>query len=302
MPDPTPSFTDIERLVRESGFPFELQVAASLQALGFAVHLSHQYFDEKRQRPAEVDVLATRESRVETSNAGPVRVILELAVECKDNSLPYVLFGFPQPAAKAAGILDGDVYYSRVRSTQDKFPNFFAVLSLGDERLPGSEDIKASHHHFAGSHRFHQVTSIEKVKDNSGGFFLKLHASDRFREALHGLAGYVHYVNDALFKASAVFGRQGYPHDPTIWLTFLLLVHSGDHYRFTTEDGLVASSHTPLLTSLNFEGLSQPYAVDFVRFEDLAAAINTIDSTFQLVSDHLVKYLSRSPRPVAGST
>lgn len=298
MSDPLCTPGEVARLVDESGYPFELQVATRLQELGFRVHLSHQFFDTVRERPAEVDVLATREYDCDTSHAGRVKCVFELAIECKDNSLPYVLFGFPAPPPPDRTFLDGDVYYTKVRSTQDKFPNYFSLVSLGESGVPSTENLKAAHHFFAGSHRFHQAASIERTKEGQAPpGRLKLHVAERFRDSLHGLAGYVHFVQETLFKAKSAFDRAGYSHDPTLWLTYLLLVHRGKHYRYLGSGSLREVPHTTLLTSVSVAGTSSPYAVDFVQFSGLADAVATIEATFHLVSKNLVRYVVKSPNP-----
>src|SRR5450759_598702 len=91
----TCTITDLRKLIKDSGYPFELSVAETLMTQGYNVRLSHQFFNPLRQQDSELDILATREFEYESRRLGHVRCILELAIECKDNSLPYVLFGFP---------------------------------------------------------------------------------------------------------------------------------------------------------------------------------------------------------------
>lgn len=231
MPIPTCTPNDLDQLITESGYPFELKVASLLQSQGYHVRLSHQFFHPTRQRDCEIDILATREHDLDTEQAGHVRVILELAIECKDNSLPYVLFGFPAAKPPPTGILDPDIFYCKVRTTDDKIPNFFAFVALGDSRVPSSAGIKACHHQFATIDRFHQAAAVELHNGK-----LKFNVSERLRNALNGLAGYVEFVQATWMKGKKSF-ESGMPYDPTVWVTFLLLIHSGEHYRYTAATG-----------------------------------------------------------------
>jgi hypothetical protein len=290
LPPTTPS--DIQRLIQESGYPFELEVALVLQSLGYNVALSHQYFNAQRQRAGEVDILATRSFTDDTDHAGTVHRTLELVIECKDNSFPYVLFGFPSPPSPPPGSLDGDIYYNKFRSTQDKFENYLSLVSLGEDRVKGSKAIKSRHHQFSTGFRFHQAAAVEIQ-----GGKLKLGVSDRLRDSLHGLAGYVKFVQSAMFTAAKDLKSTGLSHDPSLWMTFLLLVHRFEHYRYTAPSNLNPATHTTLFTSLQDEGLSMPYLIDFVTLPGIRAAVSTIESTFEAVSRHLMLYMERSPNP-----
>lgn len=291
MSIPTCTPKELDQLILESGYPFELKVATALLSKGYDVKPSHQFFHRLRQQEAELDILATREVEYSTTSAGRVRCVLELAIECKDNSLPYVLFGFPSPAPPAPGILDGDSAYSKIRSTDDKFPNFLAFVSLGDSRVPASASIKASHHQFNTPHRFYQASAVE-VQNGK----LKLHVSDRLRKALNGLAGYIVAVQDNWTEGKKAL-ESGMSYDPTIWISFLALVHSGQHFRYIGPGSLAEAAHTTLFTSFHSDTSSVPYALDFISYNDLPAALLRIESSFDLLAKHLVRYLKKSPKP-----
>lgn len=288
---PTP--LEIDQIIRDSGYPFELEVGLALQNSGYEVQLSHQYFNVARQRTGEVDIRATRDFVEDTHHAGRVRRVLELIVECKDNKLPYVLFGFSAPEPPTPGMLDADVYYSKLRSYQDDFANQLALISLGDGRIAGSENFKKQHHQFAQSFRFHQASAVEPKDKN-----FKLNVSNRLRDSLHGLAGYVQCVQDTVVKANKVLRGAGMPHDPTVWVSFLLLIHRGMHYRYTGTDSLTSAPYTTLFTSLHDNDISMPYTVDFIKFSALPDALVNIERTFDLVSKHIIRYLKRSPNPL----
>lgn len=293
---PTCTSNDLDQLIRESGYPFELKVGNLLQSQGYAVRLSHQFFHPTRERDCEIDILATRNHEFDTKHAGRVRLVLELAIECKDNSLPYVLFGFPSPPAVATGMLDPDSFYCKIRTTDDKSANFFAFVALDDSGILPSSGIKASHHQFGTANRFHQVAAVELHNGK-----LKFNVSERLRNALNGLAGYVEFVQATWMKGKKSLVSE-MPYDPTVWVTFLLLIHSGEHYRYTTATEAALASHTTLFTSFHSDASSVSCAVDFVSVEELFTALRCIESSFDLLAKHIVRYLKRSPRPLDQNT
>ena len=292
MATPTCTITELRKLIKDSGYPFELSVAETLMSQGFDVRLSHQFFNPLRQQDSELDILATREIEAESKRLGHVRCILELAIECKDNSLPYVLFGLPSPPPPTPGLVDRDCFYMKIRTSDDKFANYFAMPSFGDSRGSQPINTKPSLHQFKGAFRFHQVAAVEVQSNNR----LKLHVTDRLRTAIGGLAGYTEYMQEAWMKAKKSFSEM--PYDPTVWVSYLLVVHSGDHYRYTKQSSLELANHTTLFTSFNSASASIPLAVDFVKFSDLLPTLKTIEGSFNFVANHILRYLQPSPRPL----
>lgn len=289
---------DVRRVIAESGFPFEIEVANVLQQAGFEVVLSEQFFNLPRQRPSEVDIVARKTFVENTTHAGTIRCVLELVIECKDNSLPYVLFGFPAPKDSERGMVDGDVFYNRVRTLQDDFPNQLSLVALGDDSTHDANTIKHRHHQFSDPFRFHQASSIELQNGKC-----KLNVSDRLRDSLHSLASYVQHVQETIASAKTRGILKDMPADPSVWISFLLLVHSGDHYRHFGAETTCLALHSTLHTSLNEGAASLPYVVDFVKVSALPDALVQIEKTFQLVSRQVARYLKPSARPLtAGSS
>ena len=297
VPIPKCTSSDLDHLIDESGFPFEIDVANALQNAGFELHLSQQYFNSRRQRAGEIDLLARRTFIDETKNAGRVNRVLELIIECKDNSLPYVLFGFPAPREHDPELLDGDIYYNRVRTFQDAFTNQLSFVAFTDKRIVNSKTIKNEHHQFANPFRFHQASSVEIQSGK-----LKLNVSDRLRESLHGLASYIQHLQETVVETKRRGMIEGMPFDPTVWISFLLLIHRGDHYQHFGLNSTRIAVHTTLHTSLQDGDLSVPYAVDFVKFSSLPEAIVKIEKTFHLVSHQIARYLEPSPKPYSQPT
>jgi len=61
--------------------------------------------------------------------------------------------------------------------------------------------------------------------------------------------------------AKKVFETGGLSYDPHIWITFLLLIHSGQHFRYTGPGSLAEAGHTTLFTSFHSASNSVLYAV-----------------------------------------
>jgi hypothetical protein len=295
MASQTCTITELRKLIKDSGYPFELSVAETLMAQNYDVKLSHHFFNPLRQQDSELDILATRDFKFETKHLGHVRCILELAIECKDNSLPYVLFGFPSPTSSPSGIVDTDSFYMKIRSTSDKFANYFAIPSLGDSRGSEPLNIKPHLHQFKGDFRFHQAAAVEIQNGKQ-----KLHVTERLRNALNGLAGYVEYAQDAWIQNKKALVGMSY--DPTIWVSYLVLVHGGEHYRYTEQSSLEPSHHTTLFTSFNSGSNSIPLTIDFIKHTDLLSSLKTIEGSFDVLSKHILRYLEPSPKPLTKRT
>ena len=292
MPAPTCTRSEVDQLISQSGFPFEIEVANVLQKAGFEVRLSEQYFNSRRERAGEIDLVARRTFVDDTSHAGTINRVLELVIECKDNSLPYVLFGFSAPGAPPPGLVDGDYSYNRVRTLQDACVNQLSFVAFGDERIVGAKTIKDEHHQFAHPFRYHQASSVEMQNGKP-----KLNISDRLRDSLHGLASYIHYVQEIIVDTKKRHLLDGMPFDPTVWISFLLLIHRGDHYRHSGDNSTCLALHSTLHTSLHEGDISVPYAVDFIKFSSLLETLVEIEKTFQLVSRQVARYLEPSPKP-----
>jgi hypothetical protein len=292
MAAPTCSESELLKLLQQSGYPFELSVAETLQARGFEVQLSQHYYNPFKQKDSEIDILATYRTTASSKTKPKINLHLELAIECKDNSLPFVLFGFEPPPRPASGFLDMDTRYVKIRSTDDDFPNYLAMVAFGDSKQTPPKDIKSSIHQFDGQFRFHHAACVEV--DGSNKF--KLHESDKLRSALNGIIGCSEYMQDTWMKHKKVLDNLS--HDPTLWITFFLLVHKGKHFRYTNKNKLEAATQTTLFTSAHSDDNFAFIAIDFVEYSGLSAAINKIATSYNHLKAHLAPYLKPSQNPL----
>ncbi len=274
---------DIEAAIARSGYPFELEVASAFLAAGWSVSPSYQFYSPVRDREVEIDIVAIRTSEFSNERLS-ISAALKLLVECKANAFPYVLFGLPAPACKP-DVFDPDYRYCHVDSTNDRgMPSGLALVAF-DKR--GENDVKAKHHHFASSERFHTARAVEPHNKE-----LKLGVSERLGTALAGLGEALDIQHEGWLKAVDTVRtlRKDSPHH--IVVTFPLLVHKGRHLRVVGADGHpVEAKHTPLFTSRESSRGSTAFVVDFVAFEALSIALASIEQSFNVLVGHLGRYL-----------
>lgn len=188
------------------------------------------------------------------------------------------------------GFADFAYRYIKTRSTEDKFANFLSFTAFGDEREKEPRDLKPLLHQFAGESRFHHATLVELEKDKP-----KLHESERLRLSLGSLVGYSEHLQGTWIKHK--HGLRDMMHNPSLWITFFLLVHRGGHFRYTNKNGLEAATHTTLFTSFHDDDKALPIAIDFVQFNALPSALKQIADSFNHLAGHLYRYLSPSKMP-----
>lgn len=280
---------DLLKAIKDSGYPFELQVASELLAKGYEVRPTHRFFSASRQKDLELDILAIKRTRLERST-GPVEVTLQLAIECKDNTFPYVLFGLPHHSDPLPGSLDPDGLYCHVQSTDDTgVPSQLSVVAFA----PGeATNPKAAHHQFCTFERFHLAAAAEPDRDR-----LKLNVSERLRTALSTLGEFLEASQQSWFSGIRFVKSQLY-YNPMLVLTFPLLLHAGSHLRVAAPAAdPIESTHTSVFTSLQGPTLQRTYVVDFVAFSGLSPALATIEASHEALARHLVRYLKVSRRP-----
>ena len=90
----SPSPEDIIAALRQSGYLMEQEVATQLEALNFHVSTNRAFEDSDEGKSREIDVRATR--RVAHNEEKKLSAFLELIVECKNNSNPFVFIGRPK--------------------------------------------------------------------------------------------------------------------------------------------------------------------------------------------------------------
>ena len=93
----SPKPDDIVAALKQSGYLMEQEVATRLEALDFHVSTNWAFEDSDEGKSREVDVRATR--RVAHNEDQRLSAFLELIVECKNNTNPFVFISRPKNEA-----------------------------------------------------------------------------------------------------------------------------------------------------------------------------------------------------------
>lgn len=93
----SPNPDEIVTALKQSGYLMEQEVATQLEALDFHVSTNWAFEDSDEGKSREVDVRATR--RVAHNKNGKLSAFLQLIVECKNNTNPFVFIGRPKNEA-----------------------------------------------------------------------------------------------------------------------------------------------------------------------------------------------------------
>ncbi len=283
---------EIELLVSRSGYPFELSVGRALIARGYQVNPSFRYFDRDRSRDYEIDIVANKAKDVRLSNGSVVRCLLRLVIECKSSRLPYVLFGLPAPELASPGTLDPDQFYLHINSSKDAgHPNRYASVLF----LRRRDVVRNSHHYFnSGPARYHHSAVVEvKGEGVEARKKAKLNVSDNVSEAIRKLAGFADNQHD---NWQQILGDAAFAHrlqgKPQISVYFFLLVHPGNHYRWTdASTGLEQAAHTPVFYSFSLRVGPVSLVVDVAGLDNISTALSCIEASYESVLSNCLPFL-----------
>jgi hypothetical protein len=280
----------VREAIAASGFPFELQVANRLIELGYEVEPSSRFYDKQRQKDVEIDLVARSSKRYQTKGGKEVECQIQLAIECKDNSLPFVFFGLDRIEQGPPGTMDRDYRFAHISSTRDRGqPDRQAMACFLNDK-----EFKKHHHHFASQPpRFYLATTLEWRNK-----ILKITVTDNLQDAIRKLASFVQYYSSMWAKMAKEMNleemNQGIP--KTV-LTFLLLVHSGQQFRYSFGNhSITEATHTVVFQSLYVAEAPVQVVVDFVSADKLTETIKVIERTRDEIAPVLVPSLLADAR------
>jgi hypothetical protein len=266
----------LKDLIHQSGFPFELKIAKKLSQLGFQIEVSHRFYDKAREKEGEIDIIARWKTILNTDDERTVSCVLDLVVECKNNSLPFICFGLDYNVKREPENIDNDAWYCKIRTSRDKgAPNIVSPFLFS-----GKDDIKSKHHQFIGQKRYFSLTSIER-KDRT----FKLHLPDELQRSISKLSAYIQSTDISWRTLSKDRELMEGKHLAFISVTFLTLIHSGKHYRFSIEDNMPeeAKITSVFLNNENSEGQVR-FILDMVNEDALDDYIKQLKETFIAVA------------------
>src|SRR5579864_3360771 len=139
---PPPKFTpaDLQPCINDSGFPFQFQVVDALAQRGYEVSPSHCIYDPQRQTSCELDLVAIKRT-VYDRPVGSFTANLNLAIECKDNDIPFVNFGLKYGPTVRPEYVDEDSRYLHITTSRDKSAGYFRMAALDSKGT-----LKPEHH------------------------------------------------------------------------------------------------------------------------------------------------------------
>jgi hypothetical protein len=257
--DSGPSSDEVMSAIRESGYLMEQHVASQLEALNYHVQTNFAFEDPEEGKSREMDVRAVR--RVAHNQEAKLTAFVELIVECKNNSNPFVFITRPKNERDRFSSPAEFSYPVRYEMRKD----------LGGGRAMSRQRDAFFHLGFDAVHHEHHRASKAvqfcRIDRKGGGW----HAN-------HG------GLYDAIFypMAKAVTARRAeLPKNSDewkyFWFFFPLVVTSGELLGVDSSDPDAipeARDHIGFRREIRSGKLSGTYTIDFVRqqhLEDFAA-------------------------------
>ncbi len=89
-----PTLEEIMSAIEDSGYLMEQKAATQVEQLGYYVRTNVAFEDSEEGKSREIDVLAVK--RVARNEDAKLSAFVELIVECKNNSNPFVFIARPK--------------------------------------------------------------------------------------------------------------------------------------------------------------------------------------------------------------
>lgn len=268
-----PSIDEIMAAVEESGYLLEQHVATQLERLGFQVTTNFAFEDPDEGKSREMDVRAVK--RVAVDEEAKISAYIELIVECKNTSNPFVFIARPKNERD-------------LRSSPKEF--LFPYTYEMKKDFGGGRGLSKPVEPFVHL-GFDQVYK-EHQKAWKAVQFCRIDRKGSGWHANHG------GLYDAMFypMAKAVTARKSEVPRPRqsgdwryFWFFFPLVVTSGGLMLIDTSMAAPAPrpvEHVSFTRELKSGKLSGPYALTFVRQEQLQQFVEqVIDPVAALASD-----------------
>lgn len=120
----------IATAVEKSGYPLQTIIANALRQ-SFHVQEEWSYLDKDTKELRAIDILAGKQLFDITDQQSRVRPILNLLIECKQSSLPYIFFLSPTKSWKLNFPVLAGIFHQNIRITTDDDPSswIFPVLN-----------------------------------------------------------------------------------------------------------------------------------------------------------------------------
>lgn len=268
-----PSIEEIIEAVASSGYLMEQHVASTLEGLGFHVTTNYAFEDPDQGKSREMDVRAIK--RVAHNEDAKLSAFVELIVECKNSSNPFVFIARPKNATDQHSSPKEFTYPHRYEMRQDLGGGRAKTRTIAPFFHLGFDQVYAE-----------QLTAWKAVQfcriDRKGGGWHANHG---------GLYDSIFYPMAKAVTARLAEIPRPSRHDEWRYFHFLfpLVVTSGELM-------LIDSAEAPIIPrpidsvgftrELKSGKLSGKFALQFVRQEQLEPFMaNTVGPVVELLAD-----------------
>jgi hypothetical protein len=260
MENSLPSPAAMREALDASGYLFEQEVASLIETLGFHVETNSAFLDKELEKSRELDARAVKV--LYTDDVHKFQVIVELLVECKDNSSPFVFVARNknlrelEHASPIEFVFPKREYEKRLSPTSTTFVPAFLHLGL-----------TAAHYYYREAEKTTQFVKVVR----------------KGREWVANHDGVYDSLLLPMAKAFESRRQEASKHNSgtgwrTVWLFFPIVVLR--HGLFVLKSGVTdalpeARQRLSFVRELRSEVVNGHYLTDFVCFENLEHFMTT---------------------------
>lgn len=230
----------IEKDMRLSGFPLEIEVTAVLKKSGWAVRNQVYYQDKEEGKPRSVDIVATK---AWFENFGAYdRLNINLVIECKKSVKPWVFF----MTSKDSPLFDFPFYFIK-NFSKPQLERSISFVEWSQKRM-----------HYTSSMKECAVISYEPFKEGKGQEILEA----------------THQVTKALDDRLEFFGKAAARAfmEPA-FILYPAIVFDGHIFECSPQNGDLKLSKSDYLQYL----MGQDFLIDIMRKNFLPDYLKIVD-------------------------
>jgi|GEM_PF-768052 len=268
-----PNSNEIMDAIRDSGYLMEQDVATQLEQQGFHVRTNFAFEDPDEGKSREIDVRAIK--RIAHDESSRISAFVELIVECKNSSNPYVFIARPKNNLDKHAHPDEFMFPYQYRMRKDLgggkglSRNIAAFDYLGFDKI------------YAERQKVWKAVQFCRIDRKGGGW----HANHG------GLYDSIFYpMAKAITARKREVPRSTRPDEwKYFWFFFPLVVTSGDLFLINSAEALpspIPMEHIAFQRELKSGKLSGSFMLTFVRESAVKAYLaSVVDPIAALASD-----------------
>ena len=252
-----PSSEEIISALQDSGFLMEQEVATQLESLDFHVFTNRAFEDIEEGKSREIDVVARK--RVAHNEERKLSAFIEIIVECKNTSSPFVFIGRPKNESDIQRPPHELVYPIR---------NYEGTEPI--DTLPRTTRFKDPFFHLGFSQLHYDF-----IKDTKAVQFCRILRKGKKWHAEHG--GLYDSIFYPMAKALTLSKQEQMNFNRSnewrcFWFIFPVVAVSCDIFYVDSKEALPMpepTGHVTFRRQIQSEALSGDFAIDFVRQEEI---------------------------------